>query len=121
MIITMTKLNLVQLGLNLAQMDRFSLWRMHKLFLVKILMALDNLCDNPVVPCMNLITHTRTKCHKIKVKLGERLFDSSFVSSCSIYSKLQIKGNRSNLFITLSCFLGKQVIRITHGATQLTS
>ena len=30
---------------------------------------------NSVAPCMNLITHTKTNLHKIKLKLGECLFD----------------------------------------------
>ena len=42
---------------------------------------------NSVAPCMNLISHSNTRRHKIKLKLGERLFDSCFSTLCCIYSK----------------------------------
>ena len=42
-----------------------------------------------VAPRMNLITHTKTKSSKIKLKLLERSFDSCFSTPCSIYKKFQ--------------------------------
>ena len=42
---------------------------------------------NSVVPCMNLITDTKTKRHKIKLKMLEGLFESCYSSSCSKYKK----------------------------------
>ena len=42
-----------------------------------------------VAPCMNLITHTKTKHYKIKLKLEEQRFDSCLWTLCSIYSMFQ--------------------------------
>ena len=44
-----------------------------------------------VAPCMNLITHIKTKRHKIIVKLGERIFNP-FVLNLSVQCIQSRKG-----------------------------